>query len=135
MSDAGITDRIIGAAIEVHRTLGPGLLESVYEECLEHEFRLRKVPFERQRRVPVAYKGHPVGVDLRMDFLVDDRVVVELKAIEKLLPVHGAQLLTYLRLTGKPLGLLINFNVSLLRDGIRRVIHTSAPLCDSASLR
>jgi len=135
MSDAGITDRIIGAAIEVHRTLGPGLLESVYEECLEHEFRLRKVPFERQRRVPVAYKGHPVGVDLRMDFLVDDRVVVELKAIEKLLPVHGAQLLTYLRLTGKPLGLLINFNVSLLRDGIRRVIHTSAQLCDSASLR
>jgi GxxExxY protein len=130
-----VTQRIIGAAIEVHRTLGPGLLESVYEECLEHEFRLRKVPFERQRRVPIAYKGHPVGVDLRMDFLVEDLVVVELKAIEKLLPVHGAQLLTYLRLTDKPLGLLINFNVSLLREGIRRVIHSSALLCASASLR
>jgi GxxExxY protein len=135
MNDDVITQRIIGAAIEVHRALGPGLLESVYEECLEHEFRLRKVPFERQRRVPVTYKGHPVGADLRMDFLVEDQVIVELKAIEKLLPVHGAQLLTYLRLTGKPLGLLINFNVSLLREGVRRIIHTSAYLRDSAPLR
>lgn len=135
MNDDVLTQRIIGAAIEVHRTLGPGLLESVYEECLEHEFRLRKVPFERQRRVPIAYKGHPVGVDLRMDFLVGNLVVVELKAIEKLLPVHGAQLLTYLRLTAKPLGLLINFNVPLLREGIRRVIHSSVPLCASAPLR
>lgn len=135
MTDEGVTQQIIGAAIEVHRTLGPGLLESIYEECLEHEFRLRRVPFERQRRVPIAYKGHPVGVDLRMDFLVADLVVVELKAIEKVLPVHGAQLLTYLRLTDKPLGLLINFNVSLLREGIKRVIHNSASLCASASLR
>lgn len=135
MNGDEVTQRIIGAAIEVHRTLGPGLLEGVYEECLEHELRLRRVAFERQRRVPIAYKGHPVGVDLRMDFLVEDLVVVELKAIEKLLPVHGAQLLTCLRLTGKPLGLLINFNVSLLREGIKRVIHTSALLCASASRR
>jgi GxxExxY protein len=135
MNDDEVTQRIIGAAIEVHRTLGPGLLESVYEECLEHEFRLRKLSFDRQRRVPVVYKSHPVGADLRMDFLVEDRVVVELKAIEKLLPIHGAQLLTYLRLTDKPLGLLINFNVSLLREGIRRVIHSSAQLCASAPLR
>lgn len=135
MPNHAVTERIIGAAIEVHRAVGPGLLESVYEECLEREFRLRRMQFERQRRVPVSYKGHPVGVDLRMDFLVEHQVVVELKAVEKLLPVHGAQLLTYLRLTNMPLGLLINFNVPLLRDGIQRVILSSAFLRVSAPLR
>jgi GxxExxY protein len=123
MVEKEVTEGIIGGAIEVHRTLGPGLLESVYEECLVVELALRGLQCERQRAVPLEYKGQRLGVELRIDLLVHDRVVVELKVVEKLLPIHEAQIITYLRLTGKPLGLLINFNVPLLKDGIRRFLN------------
>ena len=135
MTDNELTKGIIGAAIEVHRTLGPGLLEGVYEDCLVMELNFRGICFERQKRVPVQYKGHEVAADLKIDLLVDGRIVVELKAVETILPVHGAQLLTYLRLTGKALGLLINFNVPLLRQGVRRIVHNLPELCASAPLR
>jgi len=115
-----ITGAIIGAAIEVHRALGPGLLESAYEECLCRELSLRQVPFERQRSLSVEYKGLDLDCGYRLDLLVDDRVVVEIKAVERLLPIHDAQLLTYLRLGGWKVGLLINFNVPVLKRGIRR---------------
>ncbi len=114
------TEPIIGAAIEVHKQLGPGLLESTYEECLCHELHLRGIQFRRQIDLPVTYKGLKLDCGYRLDLVVEDTVVVELKAVEQLLPVHEAQLLTYLRLAGKPVGLLINFNVPLLKDGIRR---------------
>jgi GxxExxY protein len=130
-----LTRQIIGAAIEVHRTMEPGLLESVYEECLAVELGLRNIPFGRQLRVPVTYKGPALPADLRMDFLIADPVVVELKATEKLLPIHSVQVLTYLRLTNEHLGLLINFNVPLLREGVTRIANSFSDLCASASLR
>jgi GxxExxY protein len=118
-----LTESIIGAAIEVHRHLGPGLLESVYEECMCQEFRLRDIPFLRQVELPVIYKGLETGGKYRIDLIVANEVVVELKAVERLLSVHEAQLLTYLKLTGKRVGLVINFNVSILHRGIlRRVL-------------
>ncbi len=118
-----LTESIIGAAIEVHRQLGPGLLESVYEECVCQEFRLRGIPFLAQVELPVIYKGLETGGKYRIDLIVANEVVVELKAVERLLSVHEAQLLTYLKLTGKRVGLVINFNVSILHRGIlRRVI-------------
>jgi GxxExxY protein len=135
MDENGLSNVIIGAAIEVHRTLGPGLLENIYEECLATELELRGVRIERQRRVTIQYKGRPIAADLRIDLLVDEQVIVELKAIEKLLPVHSAQLLSYLRLTGRSLGLLINFNVPLLREGVRRVVNECADLRAFASSR
>ena len=135
MDENGLSNVIIGAAIEVHRTLGPGLLENIYEECLATELELRGVRIERQRRVTIQYKGRPVAADLRIDLLIDEQVIVELKAIEKLLPVHSAQLLSYLRLTGRSLGLLINFNVPLLREGVRRVVNECADLRAFASSR
>jgi GxxExxY protein len=116
-----ITESIIGGAIDVHRAFGPGLLESVYEECLAVELRLRGLRFERQRPVPLEYKGCRVGVELRLDLFVEDLVIVELKSVDRLLPIHEAQLLTYLRLTGRAIGLMINFNVPLLKDGLRRL--------------
>jgi GxxExxY protein len=112
----------LGAAIEVHRTLGPGLLESAYEECLVREFVLRGMPFERQKALPVVYKDVKLDCGYRMDLLVNDTVVVELKAVEALAPVHEAIILTYMRLSGKKLGLLINFNVAILKDGVRRFV-------------
>jgi GxxExxY protein len=115
-----ITKAIIGAAIEVHRALGPGLLESAYEECLCRELSLRGIPFERQRPLPVEYKGLRLDCGYRLDLLVADTVVVEIKAVESLLPIHEAQLLTYLKLGGWKVGLLINFNVPVLKRGIRR---------------
>jgi GxxExxY protein len=115
-----LTHETIGAAIEVHRELGPGLLESSYRECLCHELLLRGVDFRKERMVPLQYKGIRLECGYRVDLLVGDLVVVELKAIEALLPVHEAQLLTYLRLGGWKAGLLINFNVPVLKDGIRR---------------
>ena len=135
-----VTQKIIGAAIEVHRALGPGLLESIYEECMAAELTLQGCRFERQRAVPLVYKGHRLGSDLRVDLLVDDVVVVELKAIEKTLPIHSAQVITYLRLTEKPYGLLINFNVPLLKDGIRRylnphLLRCSVPPCENSEGR
>lgn len=123
MLERNATGRIIGSAIEVHRLMGPGLLESIYEDCLAMELTLRGLQCERQRPVPLEYKGRRLGMDLRIDLLVEDRTVVELKAVEKLLPIHEAQVITYLRLTGKPCGLLINFNVPLLKDGIRRFLN------------
>jgi GxxExxY protein len=135
MNENQITEKIIGSAIEVHRLLGPGLLESVYEECLAVELALRGLHSERQRPVPIAYKGRTVGADLRIDLLVEQSIVVELKAIEKLLPVHEAQLLTYLRLTNLQVGLLINFNVSVLHHGIRRLVNRYEGLRVSASPR
>ncbi|MGI8855833.1 MAG: GxxExxY protein [Thermomicrobiales bacterium] len=121
-----LSHEIIGAAIEVHRSLGPGFLESVYEEALCVELALRKIPFVRQLDIAVAYKGHAVGAG-RIDILVDHAVVVELKAVEALVPIHQAQILSYLKSTGYQLGLLINFNVTILRDGIKR-ITTLSPL-------
>ena len=115
-----ITSAIIGGAIEVHRILGPGLLESAYEECLCRELSLRGIPFERQRPLPVEFKGVQLECGYRLDLLVVDAVVVELKAVETLLPIHEAQLLTYLKLGGWNVGLLINFNVPLLKQGIKR---------------
>jgi len=130
-----ITQKIIGAAIEVHKTIGPGLLESAYEECLAHEMRIRGLNFERQVPLPVVYKGVTLDCGYRLDFLVERAVVVELKAVESLQPIHEAQVLTYLKLGGWTVGLLINFNVSVLRDGIKRVVlnykdvsASSAPL-------
>jgi GxxExxY protein len=118
-----LTQSIIGAAIEVHKAMGAGLLESVYEECFCHELDLRGVPYDRQIELPIRYKAAKLDGGFRIDVLVADAVVVELKATERILPVHEAQLLTYLRLSGKRVGLLINFNVANLRQGIvRRVI-------------
>jgi len=121
--DKGVSHSVIGAAIEVHRHLGPGLLESVYEETLCHELSLRGVAFERQVVVPIEYKGLKIKPSLRVDLLVARRLVVEVKAADHLAEVHRAQLLTYLRLTGLRLGLLINFNVEVLITGVRRVIN------------
>ena len=116
-----VTGNIIGAAIEVHRALGPGLLEGLYEECLHHELRLRALACDRQVPLDLAYKGLRIGSAYRMDLVVGNAVVVEVKAVEKLLPVHHAQLHTYLRLSGCRLGLILNFNVPVLPDGIVRV--------------
>lgn len=117
-----ITSEIIGAAIEVHRQLGPGLLESSYRECLCRELLLRGIPFERERPLPLEYKGIHLGCGYRVDVVVAGGVVVEIKAVEALAPIHEAQLLTYLRIGGYRLGLLINFNVAVLKNGIRRRI-------------
>ncbi|MEK6651152.1 MAG: GxxExxY protein [Bacteroidota bacterium] len=114
---------IIGAALEVHRTLGPGFLESVYEEALACELDERSIPFERQRKIYVPYKSRTVG-EGRLDLLVDACVIVELKAIDAFAPIHTAKLISYLKATGLSLGLLINFNVPVLKDGIRRVVLT-----------
>ena len=122
MSDTELTRRIIGAAIEVHRLLGPGLLESAYEECLCHELSLRSIRFEKQKPIPLVYKDTKLDCGFRLDLLVEGRVVVELKSIEGLGPIHEAIVLAYLRLSGHELGLLINFNVRVLKDGIRRFI-------------
>ena len=118
-----LTEQIIGAAIEVHKQLGPGLLESAYEECLCHELHLRGLHFERQTPLPVEYKGIKLDCGYRIDVVVEDAVVLELKTVDKVLPVHEAQLLTYLKLTGKKVGFIINFNVAVLTHGIvRRVL-------------
>jgi GxxExxY protein len=118
-----ITEAIIGAAMEVHRTIGPGLLESTYVQCLCYELALREIPFLRELPLPVRYKGVKLDCGYRLDVVVADAVVVEVKAVESITPLHEAQLLTYLRLGGWKVGLLINFNVPLLRDGIvRRVL-------------
>lgn len=118
-----LTDKIIGAAIEVHKVLGPGLLESAYQVCMEHESKLRGVPFERLVQLPLNYKGIDLDAGYVIDLVYQNRVIVELKAVERVLPVHEAQLLTYMRLKGIHVGLLINFNVPVLKDGIyRRVL-------------
>jgi len=118
-----LTSEIIGAAIEVHKQLGPGLLESVYEECLLFELRSRNFHVDHQIKLPLVYKGEKLNKHFVLDLLVEDRVVVEMKAVEAILPVHEVQLVTYLKLSGKKLGLLINFNESILKHGIRRRIN------------
>lgn len=119
---AALTRRVIGAAIEVHRVLGPGLLESAYEECLCRELELLGIAFRRQVDLPIDYKGVSVKSAYRMDLVVEDAVIVELKAVEQTTPLHHQQLLTYLRLSGKRVGLLFNFNVAILRAGIIRKV-------------
>jgi GxxExxY protein len=118
-----ITREVIGSAIEVHRALGPGLLESAYVACLCHELILCSVPFERERAIPIRYKGHALDCGYRVDLVVATSVLVEVKAIERVTAVHQAQLLTYLRLLSQPIGLLINFNVRSLRSGISRMVN------------
>ena len=121
-----ITELILAAAIAVHRELGPGLLESAYQACLEYELVQRKVNFHRQVVVPLNYRGIHIDCGYRLDFLVDQRVVVEVKSVERLMPIHVAQLITYLKLTKSPIGLLLNFNVTSMRQGgIRRITNRS----------
>ena len=116
-----LTGRILGAAIEVHRTLGPGLLEHAYDACFAHELAARGLAFVRQSPLPVYYRGQRIEAAFRPDFVVDGTVIVELKSVERLLPVHEAQVLTYLRLTRLRVGLLINFDAPLLKHGVRRL--------------
>ncbi len=123
MHENDISEKIIGAAIEVHRILGPGLLESVYEEALCHELHLRGLKFVRQQSVPIPFKKIKLGTDLRLDLLVEDKVIVDLKAKEKLSSIDKPKLLTYLRLSEKHLGLIINFHVEVLHHGIARVVN------------
>ena len=118
-----ISEQVIGAAIEVHKAIGPGLLESAYEACMKHELKLRGLAVESQRVLPIEYKGLKLDCGYRIDLLVESQVVVELKAVHSLEPVHDAQLLTYLKLGGWKLGLLINFNVPLLKQGVRRMVN------------
>ena len=123
MHENEISGKIIGAAIEVHRILGPGLLESIYEDALCHELHLRGLQFKRQQSVPIPYKGIKLGTDLRLDLLVEDKVIVDLKAKEELSTIDKPKLLSHLRLSDKHLGLIINFHVEVLRDGIFRVVN------------
>jgi GxxExxY protein len=117
-----LSNHIIGAAIEVHKTLGPGLLESTYEKCLCQELKLRGIPFVNQVPLPVVYKGKKLDCGYLMDLVVGNAIILELKSCEKIEPIHQAQLLTYLKLSGFKLGLLLNFNVPVMRDGIRRMV-------------
>ena len=131
----GIAGAVIGAALEVHRTLGPGFLENIYEQALAVELVLRGIPFERQKAIGVSYKGRSIG-EGRVDFMFDNSLIVELKSVEKLLPVHHAQVLSYLKAAECHVGLLINFHERLLRDGIKRVVLTAPrrqPLAASLS--
>ena len=118
-----LSNEIIGAAIEVHRNLGPGLLESAYEECLCYELAHRGIKYERQKLLPVAYKGTKLDCGYRLDVVVNDLVVLELKAVDQIQPIHSAQLLTYLKLSNLKLGILINFNVTVLKSGIKRIVN------------
>ena len=117
-----ITRQIIGAAIEVHRTLGPGLLESIYAPCLRFELAQRNLRFVSERTIPIAYKGTTLGTTYRIDLIVEDVIVVEVKSVASLLSVHEAQVLTYMRLSGCPAGLLINFNVPMIKNGVKRLV-------------
>ena len=118
-----ITEKIIRCAIQVHRELGPGLMESVYEVCHRHLMQLEGLKVQSQLQLPVVFQGHVLHKDFRIDTLVEDEIIVELKSLEAILPIHEAQLVTYLKLSGKKLGLLINFNVVVLKHGIRRRVN------------
>ncbi len=128
-----ITEQVIGACIEIHKHLGPGLLESAYEECLCYELSALEISFERQKMLPVKNKTVSLDGGYRPDLVVENKIILELKAVENLLPVHEAQLLIYLKLSGLTLGLLINFNVPILKDGIKRIVNNCIDF--SASLR
>ncbi len=123
MDDLALSERVIGCAIEVHRHLGPGLLESAYVDCLCFELGAAGLAFQRQVELPVVYKGMPLAAAYRLDILIANRLVVEVKSVERILAVHEAQLLTYLRLSGHRAGLLLNFNHVVLKEGIRRVVN------------
>jgi GxxExxY protein len=127
MHENEVSSLIIGAAIEVHRYYGPGLVEQVHEESLCHEFRLRDIPFKRQQAVPILYKGVRLGSDLRLDLVVHDKVIVDNKAKDEIHPIDKVKLLTYLRLSNMRLGLLINYHAAVLKDGIHRVVNHLAP--------
>jgi GxxExxY protein len=118
-----LSKQVIGAAIEVHRHLGPGLLESAYEECLCRELDLNGFKFERQKPLPVNYKGTQIDCSYRLDILVEDSIILELKSVHKIEPIHQAQMMTYLKLANLKLGLLLNFNVPMMRDGIQRIVN------------
>ena len=122
MRDAELTEVIIKAAIEVHKFLGPGLLESAYEECLCYELGLQGVSFIRQKPLPLVYKGHLLDCGYRLDVVVEDKIVLELKCVDLLLPIHEVQLLTYLKLSGLRTGLILNFHVHLMKDGLKRMV-------------
>jgi len=130
MTDKQLTHEIIGAAIAVHRELGPGLLETVYEECLCHELSLQGLAFDRQKPIPVVYRGTKLDCGYRADIVVSGRVIVEIKAIANVAPIHEAMMLTYLRLSGCKIGLLINFHSTVLTDGVRRFVwnYDAAPV-------
>ena len=121
-----LSNKIIGAAIEVHRILGPGLLESTYEECLCDELRLQGISFERQKALPVMYKGRTLDCGYRLDVVVENAIILELKSCERIEQIHRAQLLTYLKLSGLHLGLLFNFNSPVMRRGIIRIVNNFA---------
>ena len=123
MLENEISEKIVGAAIEVHKELGPGLMESIYQKCLTFELRESGLKVEAEVEVPVRYKGTEIEGGFRLDLLVEDKVILELKAVERVLPVYSAQLLSYLKLCGLKLGLLINFNVPVLKQGIKRVVN------------
>ncbi len=118
-----LSSKIIGSAIEIHKALGPGLLESAYQKCLCHELRLREISFADEKPLPLVYKGEKLDCGYRLDIVVENAVIVELKSCEKLEPIHKAQLLTYLKLSDLKLGLLLNFNVPVMRDGIVRIVN------------
>ena len=118
-----LSSKIIGASIEVHKGLGPGLLESTYEVCLCHEFDLRSLSYERQKALSIDYKGKNLDCGYRLDIVVENAIILELKSCERIEPIHKAQLLTYLKLSGLNLGLILNFNVPVMRDGIVRIVH------------
>ncbi len=118
-----ITETIIGAAINVHRVLGPGLLESAYEACMVYELAQAGLKVEQQKPLPIVYRGVKLECGYRMDLMIDNEVIVEIKSIEKLLPIHQAQLLSYLKLSNCRVGLLINFNIKVLKNGIQRVVN------------
>ncbi len=120
-ASAELSERVLGAAIEVHRVLGPGLLESAYEACLCHELALAGIAFKKQWELPVEYKGFRLDAGFRADLIVEDELLLELKTVDRLLPIHTAQVLTYLKLSGLRVGLLLNFNERVLRDGIKRL--------------
>ena len=117
-----LSNRIIGCAIEVHKALGPGLLESTYEQCLAHELKNLNIPFQLQHALPVEFKGVKIDCGYRIDMLVDDKIIVELKSVDSILPIHQAQLLTYMKLSAIRIGLLMNFNVKFMKTGIKRMV-------------
>jgi len=117
-----LSNRVIGCALEVHRHLGPGLLESTYEQCLAYEMKVAGMAFKLQHALPVEYKNIKLDCGYRIDMLVDNSIIIELKSVDKILPIHQAQLLTYMKLADISIGLLINFNVKYLKDGIKRMV-------------
>ena len=117
-----LSNQIIGCAIEVHKVLGPGLLESTYEQCLAHELKNLNIPFQLQHALPVEFKGVKIDCGYRIDMLVDDKIIVELKSVDSILPIHQAQLLTYMKLSAIRIGLLMNFNVKFMKTGIKRMV-------------